>query len=383
MSQKITTIEHYILFDIDSASIGGAVVRHSKNARGDLVESKELFSVRKPITNGEPYSFERFFEKTITTLTSVADEVHLQALLPISQVYVNVSTPWMSSQKRVVHHAQKKPYTFTQELANAMVVESTDQTHHHTSSAYHDHTVELIDNRVIDVYAHGYPVRNPIGKELTEVDVHILASVMSATTKQAFTETIQSVFHHEPVYLSNTFVNYQTTLELLPDTNNSIIVDMSGEVTDVLVVRNDHLDHIGSLPVGLHHMVRSLADQLHVPYAKARSLLKLSPIQHLDDGYVASLIPAYTTAFKVWFTAFFDLLDEYAKHGILSNTIVLKADAQYVAWIQEQLLSYDQLQEHMHAGARPEIITLFQAHDTTCFHDKELGVFDTLIEESA
>ncbi|MFT6361310.1 MAG: hypothetical protein ACJA2Z_000289 [Candidatus Paceibacteria bacterium] len=382
MKNTITKIQHFILFDIDSSSVGATLVRHGKNSDSILIKREELFSLRKNITNGNEYPFDRFFDLTCATLRKVADEILLQSLIHIDTIYVNVSTPWMSAQKRVINYEKKKPFIFTKELADELVEKEIASSFDHNID-YAKHDVDLIDRRIVDVYANGYPTRNALGKEMSQVEIHTLTSVMSKKTKQTFSGILEQVFHRDVTFVSNTFINYQSAQTLLPDINNAIVVDLAGEVTDVLLVKDDHLLQVGSIPVGTHHIVRTLRDTLKISINKAHSLLRLRNDNHLDEAYADSLENALSQAFTLWFKEFFNLLDRYAQSGVLPHTIVLKADTQTLSWVEEQILKQDHLAEHMHAGSKIEIITLFNNKKNLAFHDAELGIFDAFLAEQA
>ncbi|MCA9352556.1 cell division FtsA domain-containing protein [Patescibacteria group bacterium] len=376
MSKKIATIEHVIVFDIDSTSVGASVVRCGKDVSGALLERNELFSLRKYITNGNEYPFERFFHQTLQTLKSVAQETQLHALVPVQKVLVNVAVPWSSVQKQIITYQKKKPFIVTEVLLDELLAQRTAGMFEHNRE-FIEHDVEVVDHRVLDVYGNGYPLRNAIGKEMSYLELHTLASVMSRETKQTFTKTVEAVFHQTPEFVSNTFVCYQGVQSYLPHVNNAIVVDISGEVTEVLVIRDDHLENMGSIPVGLHHMIRSLRDHLNVPIEKAHSLMRLDGDDYLDDHYKMSIETALHDAFGFWFKAFYNLLDQYARNGLLPHTIVLKSPQDTLEWCRVRILKEDRLKEHMHASGRIELITFNQPEKKS--DDIELALVSSVL----
>ena len=380
MSPKVNTTEHFILFDIDSASIGGGLVRYGKDTQGKILETQVLFSVRKNITDGNEYPFEKFFDQTIKTFKKVAEEVHLQSLVTIDGIYINVSVPWMSAQKRIIEYTKEKPFVLSQELLDELIQKEIEAPLHHNLE-YADHDVELIRRRTLDIYANGYRARNPIGKEMSDLRIHSLVSVISTTTKQKFYEVIEQVFHRTPQLVSNTFVNYQAMKLLLPTLDNAFIIDMSGEVTSVLVVKKDQLNHIGSIPLGTHHIVRSLRDTLGISIQKARSLIRLQSQGTLDATYEASLSKAMETAFRVWFKSFYALIDTYGQHGLLPRTMVFKTDNEHLRWCREYLLREDSLYEHMDTRGRVEMIVLSDRVPHEHSDDSELVILSQLIHQ--
>lgn len=372
MANKVATTQHHIVFDIDSATIAGGLFRYGYDAKNKCVETVELYSLRKSITTGDEYPFERFFKQALKTLAEVCHEVHLQSMIPLDGIYCNVGMPWMSAQKRVIKYRTKTPFIFTPELSDELI-EKEVVSSFSKNIDYANHDVELISRHTINTFGNGYPVRNPIGKEMKEVILHSLTSVMSSVTKQSFIDVIEKVFHRTPIFVSNTFVRYQELIKNLPDTNNAVVLDISGEVSEILVIHDDHLQHIGSLPVGLNSITRSLRDQLSIPLEKAKKIFHLYHEQKLDTDYSASISDAIHKAFRVWFKSFFDLIDEYAKQGLLPHTLVLRTHKSYMGWFEYMLLQEDMLQEHMHTEGAIEVMDSYHDESYATYGDYELA----------
>ena len=357
MSQKVSTTKHYALFDIDSTSISGAITRHEYSKKGDLLYVRELFSVREYITNGEEYPFDHFFDQTLKTLKYVLDCVHLEVLFPLDGIYTNISVPWMSAQKRIIHYTRKKDFTCDQKLIDNLEQKGINESLYYNID-YRDHKVELIDQRTLEIYGNGYPLRRPLGKIMHDLELHSLTSVMSFKTKQKIEEIFEKVFHQLPTFISNTFVSYFATKSLIPELNNAIVLDVSGEVTEILIIENDRLRNIGSIPIGEYGMVRLLRDELKIPLKKASSLFSLYHNGDLELEYSKEIEPFLRRSFRVWFRMFYNVIDKYAKYGLLPHTIVLRADPRVYAWLGEFILSEDTLREHMHTKGRVELINM-------------------------
>lgn len=379
MTKKISTTKNHIIFDIDSTTIGGGIFRYDYDSKGVLVGRRELFVVRKKITNGSNYSFDDFLNKTLKTLHDVASEVYLQSLITIDTIYCNVSAPWMSSQKRKVTYTKNKPFIFTADLEKKLV-EKELSISLKKNLDYAQHDVALIDRQTVNIYGNGYAARKPLGTSMTDVCIHSLVSVMSRDTKKLFEEAIEKVFHRDLVFVSNTFVSYQALRTRLPHTNDAIIMDISGELTEVLVVKKDNLVHIGSIPVGSNHVVRTLSTMLAVPYAKADHLLSAHQ-ESFDLEYISKIQQLIKKSFRVWFKEFFNLCDEYSKKGLLPGNIVLRCDPSYASWFDEMILGEDMLQEHIHTADRVNL-QHFDAviGDLKSNSDIELAVISDFIE---
>ncbi|MFT7327902.1 MAG: hypothetical protein ACI870_000073 [Crocinitomicaceae bacterium] len=383
MSKKITTKKNTIIFDIDSSSIGAALVQYGYTVNKKNISTIELCSVRKNITGGNKYSFEEFFKRTARTLDEVAQEIYLQSLVPLDEIVINVAVPWSSSQKRNLVYSSKKAFLFTHELSTKLIHQDSELSFD-INIDYAGHDVELIQRKNLEVYGNGYPMRNPIGKEVSDIEIHFLTSVMSSGTKNIFTDIIERVFHRTPRFISNTFVQYQELRVLLPHVDNAVIVDISGEVTEMIVVKEDNLLHIGSIPVGTQGIIRHLSDELHISPAKARTLVDL--YKNTGLGVESKETQnAIKKSFRYWFREFYTLLDDYSKQGLLPHVLIVNAHNEVRSWFEELLMAEDSLREHMHTQGRIELLHIpirsSDANTTHAFLDPALGIIAAYIEQ--
>lgn len=378
MEQKIATKKYSIIFDIDSTTIGGGVFEYTYDKKNVLINIRTLFSTRKKITNGSEHPFRDFFARTLRVLAEVSNEVYLQSLVDISSIYMNVSAPWMSAQKRVIYYAKKTDFVFTQELANSLI-DKEMKSEFSKNSDFKGHSVELIDRKTIDVYANGYPTRNPLGKTMNDVVLHSLTSVMSTTTKDAFEEVIERVFNQKPEMISNTFMSYQSVKSFLPDENDAIVIDMSGEISEILIIKNDHLTHLGTIPVGIHAIVRSLRDTLSVSLEKAWNLVQLVETRYLEENYTKSQQSAFEKAWMVYLKPLYGILDSFAKEGLLPSTIILKTHKEFKHWIEEKFLESDYLTEHTTGRFGVVHFDIDSKTDLDSMDDDELSVIASYI----
>lgn len=375
MASKNLTKKYYVIFDIDSTTIGGGVFEFSYNQKGAFVDLREHFSVRKNITSGKEYPFGDFFARTTKVFKEVADKLYLESRVTIDEIYINVGAPWMSAQKRSVHYKKKTPFILTQERADALIQKELDE-QFSKNTDFKDHQVELIDRKTIDVHANGYPVRNPIGKTMSDVVMYSLTSVMSKDTKQSFQNIIEEVFHRSATMTSNTFVTYEATRRFLPNTNNAIVIDISGEISEVTVIKHDHVSHLGTIPVGIHSIVRNLRDTLGISLEKAWSIVPLVSGNHVNEDTRINYERALDTAFTGYLKNLYAFLELCSREGLLPSTIVLKTHKEFKYWFEEKLLQSDELIEvvknssleliHLDASAR--------SASTELSNDDELAV---------
>ena len=355
MTTKKEQLHTSIIFDIDSASVGVAVVGYKE---GKTIPIREYYSARTELDTH--LSFEDFFARTLRVFQEVANEALIHSPADIDSIYVAMGTPWVSSQKRTAHYKRKKPFVLNKELAEEIIKKEIKDPLSKNLD-YHEHRdLRIFERRSIDIYVNGYPTLKPFDekREVSDVDIHSLTSVISGTTKEAFVHTIQRVFHREPQCISNTFVLYQALRTFIPNENSAMILDLGGTNTQMYVVHDDHLQDIASFPVGREHLIEDLATRLAVGKGKARSLVRLYTQEMLDEEYQAQLSLVMDAVYRNWMRAWYELCDELSMKKLLPSTICLVAPADTVEWLRYHLLKSDELSEHIHTGKLPRVINL-------------------------
>ena len=354
MAANNKQLHNSVIFEIDSASVAGAVFEYGSDT---ALPHTEHFSVRKPLDTHK--TFESFFAHTLKVFEQVANEV-LMHTSRIDSIYVSLGTPWMSSQKRVVHFKKDKAFKVTEQLVHDLIEKEISEPLTKNLDYRHHSELEIFERRTTDIYLNGYPTLNPYRNHpgVTDLAIHSLTSVISRTTKEAFTHVIERVFHREPKLISNTFVLYQSVRSFVTHEDNVTVVDLGGTNTQVCIIENDHLREIASFPVGEQHLVEQLAEQASVPVQKARSLLKLYTEQSLDPQYQEELSQLMKSVYRTWLASWYEVATKLSAKKLLPPTICLLASSTMSSWMRFHLLQTDELHEHFPLRKSPEIIEL-------------------------
>jgi len=357
MNKKPETIKNNLIFDIDSSTVGVGLFEFGYDIRGQCIHVRELATIRESITDGRLYPFEEFWQRAQSTLRKVAEKIHLQSLIPLGNIYCNVSSPWASAQKRTIKYSKNKPFILTQKLADQLIEKELASSLKNNLD-YHNHDVDFIDRKTIAARSNGYSVRNPISKEMSDLEIDSLVTVVSTKTKKVFEHVIEKVFHRTPLFTSNIFIAYNNVQKTLPHQNDAIVVDVSGEMTEVIIIKNDHLSLIGTLPVGINHLLRDTSSYVGDSLAKTQKNIQLLFNSNLEKEYELKIKKALNHSYKKWLKEFYGFCDEASKQGSLPNTIVMKTYDKSMHWFESMLLQSDELSEHLHARARIEVIHL-------------------------
>ena len=359
MKKDIT--QHHILFDIDSSSIGVVVFEVSQNEKTKQKKHNIIFSTRNTIEVGTNVDAGFFLEKTLSVFHKTATQAHKESGNIIADIFINVSAPWASSQKRIIHFEKNKEFIFTQKIADTMIRDEIKEVLHRTIDFKNYKNLEMIERKTIDFYQNGYPTKKPFGKKIQDADIHSLVSVMSTEVKEQFIHVIERVFHVDEVeFISNIFMSYRSLLSLYPHENNLVHFDMSAKITEILVIVNDHLYRIGTIPVGSDYIVGTLAEKLNIPFVKAESLIVMYQQNALDNKYRNTIEHVMEKTFMSWFKHFYNFLDEVSAEEITPSTLSILAPDFMQGWLTEWILKTGDITEHIHAHKKISLLNIKQ-----------------------
>lgn len=355
---KQNSTQHYIIFDIDSDSIAALVFEKVLDKKTRKYIYAQVFTTRKNILNKDTSDFKKFYSKTLKVFEQVAIDAHKYSGNDIADIYINISAPWISSQKRILHYEKGTEFTFTKEIEEKIITKELGESLKHTQDFKDFNDLNLVERKTLDIYANGYPSRNPYGSLVTDIDIHSLVSVMSSDTKQDFNHVIERNFHRDAVFFSNVYMAYQSLVKLFPHENDILVMDISGENTEITIIVDDHLQKTGVVSMGLRGIVRHLATVLAIPETKAESLIIMYQDNNLTDTYKKSIETAMKQSFMLWFKELYSFLDDVSAENAIPSTVMLLAPEEYQNWFNEWLLKTDEFAAHIHARKQISLLDI-------------------------
>jgi len=92
--------ELVLVFNIGSSSVSGALFRAQSSGI-----PKIIFSAKEPVLVEKKIDIDRFLLLTIQSLQIVVDKIYKAGLGAPSRIFCVLSSPWYTSQTRVISHA--------------------------------------------------------------------------------------------------------------------------------------------------------------------------------------------------------------------------------------------------------------------------------------
>ena len=287
--------EHLVvLIDIGSASVGGALILINKKSNPKIV-----YSVRRDMAFQKKLDFDRFHSSMLESLVYVVGDLeknglphlkftHLGSLTP-EKVECTFSSPWFASQTRIIKQKDNKEIKITEDYLEKIIEKEVNifKESKEVEVKIRDTDTLVIEKQTQQILLNGYETQNPYGKIAKEIEIALLISVALNDVVKDVTGKIMKVFSVENISF-NTFpsVFFNIVRSELSAPDEFILVDISGELTDVSVVRNNVLINTSTFPAGKKNIIRELSKKLKTSTEDALSQLRIMDEGRMEDAQV-------------------------------------------------------------------------------------------------
>ncbi len=270
------------VFDIGGGSVSALLLT------GDS-ERRIFWHSSLPLSFGRHENFQAFTSETFGLLDTLADRLRTIEPGPVGAVHCLLSSPWHIAEARRTDIIDIEPSG----LVESSLARLSDQAlARHISRHSSDGFVPVpLDNVIMLAELDGKSVQNLRRQPGKNLIVHHFLSSTDQKIKRRLSERLQSKFYHQtPQFHSNLLSTWSVIREAWPETEDFIILDVSGELTDLSVVRCGVIFDIASFPIGKYTIARRLAaksgESPLTTYAalklRAENLLHEAEREHFD-----------------------------------------------------------------------------------------------------
>ncbi len=324
-----------IIFDIESASIGGAVVSFDKKV------PHISYSTRTQLPFQEVADEKRLLTQIEEVLTSVASDLQKNGLLTkdgksiaVKEIVCVLSSLWSNTQTTNVSFENKEKFKVTNRIMDDLLAKI-----HASDKKIARKSTVTIEKKVINSLLNGYPTEAPLGKEVTRINITFLESTVSNALHAKMSEIMHSTFNPDIplVFRSFTLVAFSVTRDLFNTTKNFMLIDVTGEITEIAVVRNSILEDMLSFPYGKNTIVRDVAK-------KTKSIPEdiLTRIKIMSSGNELEVKEEFFEAEKKWTEMFGRACDELSSEiNPLPRDVFLVVDNNYKNWFRSMIERVD------------------------------------------
>ena len=175
----------------------------------------------------------------------------------------------------------------------------------------------------------GYTLDVAVGKTTKNFD----ASLYMSSVHNIFLKNIVDTVHkHTHIDLKNihihTFplITFSVLRDMFTKESDFLFMDISSEITDITLVKDDIIDRTVSIPSGKNFLVRQISKNLNVSSEIAESTLKLYMDKKLDEQNLVKVSEILTLVEKEWSIYLENALMEISPEMMLPSTLFLTVD---------------------------------------------------------
>lgn len=311
------------LIDVGSYSLGGAYAVLSKNNAPHI-----CYSTRIPLPVHEdatPRALLRTLEEGLQKLTSKLEHEGAAALARscgvrhVDDVVVSVGSPWQRTQLR--SHTER--YPDGKRISESDIEQAKEKIE--GALGIDPATSMLVDHSIIEVLINGYQTAKPFGKRARRMSVLGLASVIPISVHDKITNHLSKTFHIKPIKMQSTpALSYVVLRDLFAHEPDFLAAIVTGEATDLLLVKKGVLTGVATALEGVHSVTRAVSNACKsVPSEEIPNMITSGM---LHPNTVEEVKGAEREAKNVWANAVIASLADLARKYALPQTFFILSD---------------------------------------------------------
>ena len=333
------------IIDIGSASVGGAIVELPKtNINQKKVCPIIKYSLREPITLTDQIGFKTFIKEIFEALDKILEKIKAEKS-SFDECLVFLSSPFYLSQTKIIRVKKNEPFLVTKKFVDQLLAEENHKLLQNHPRLYPDllaDTTAVLENIIMQSKLNGYETSNIHNRKTNDL---ILAQYLSIVSKQLadkFNELIRRRLKVKKISFCSLALGVSSIVRDIGGHRNFLILDVSGELTDLIIATDGYLAENISFPHGRNFIIRGLAERLSASKETAYSELKMYKMGQLDENRKEKIKSALDDLKKDWLIGLAKALNTAMESIILPKLAFIVGDdvlAEIFAdWMADQSL---------------------------------------------
>jgi hypothetical protein len=233
-----------VLIDADSGSVGGAYAHFATGKPPRIYFTARL---RIDTTGERPTAADML--KTFSALTDTLVTAGAPILQRetgsghIDQVFLSVGSPWQKTAVSVctIEDKNGKEFVFTNNMIGDVRVPPKEP------------GMVAMETMIIATLLNGYETSHPFGKRAKRADLITLSSSIDEKVLSAIQTILKRAYHtHNITCTTFASLSYAVLRDMYPHEKDFIVIDFSGDTTDLAFVKGNLLVDVISVPLGTH-----------------------------------------------------------------------------------------------------------------------------------
>ncbi len=343
------------VFDIGSSSVGGALFWMQKSGVPKIV-----FSVREPIILEEKFKVDRFLSLAVKSLEIVLDKVSKAGLGAPAEVFCVLSSPYHTSQIRIIRFKKNTPFTFTSSLADDLIQKESSlfEKEHLVEYADAGGKVRVIELKNIKTMLNGYATSKPLNQKAKELEMTIFISISPEQILEKIEEVMHQHFNFRNIkFFSILLASFTVVRDLFIDQKNFLLIDIGGEMTDISMIKKNVLQESVSFPTGQNFIIRGIAAALGCTIDEAKSFIFIQKDRHASAPTSKKLEPIINKLKTEWLLKFQESLATLSNDISIPSVVFVTVDPDLAGFFS-RIIEAEQFSQYILTEAKFKVVFL-------------------------
>ena len=307
-----------LTLDIGSASLEATLSVQERS------EEKIIFSSKVPIPVQEESLIESLLYHTHKSLRDIMKEISLAHVPRPNQVVCVLSSPWYISELRSINLSKETDFLFNQKLADNLLQKEAILFKEERFSDYGDMQKGIlctIESKIIKTSLNGYDTSVPFGQKARELAMDIFISLGIRKNMVQIEGLVKKFFPETKVkFFSLPFVFFSSLREMHPG-EDFLLISVGGEVTDILVTKEDKISSLASFPTGSGSLVRKISQYCGCSFSESLPLFSFVLSGHASNQLNRNMQKAVQYFKEEWISSLEDTIDS-SSHGVKVPSLI-------------------------------------------------------------
>lgn len=339
---KKNSNKYSLVFNIGSGSVSGGIIKFTEK-----VGENVIYFTKENIPFQQEVSVPRHLDLMKSTLITLANKIQTEGIkklitknknkISFDRVFYIFSSPWCISQTKTIRVKESKPFKVTESYLNKIIDEQE-----HKFQAEIAGFGSIIEKKIIQIKANGYIVNDINNKTIKDLEISVFFTVVPEKILNVIEKAVSKTFNINNVWChSFPLAAFSVIRNLFPQNEDFIFMDISEEITDISIIKDNIIVSNASIPLGRNHFVRNLSRVLKVSKEIADSMIKIHCAKDHDQLASLRLSMSMDDAAKEWLNKIFETLDSLKNEIYVPESIFLITTSDLIPFLKEKLEKHD------------------------------------------
>jgi len=328
------------ILDIGTGSVSAAIVAVTTDKNHPPLQL--IAHTQAEIKSPGQFDYDRFNHEVTKAIHDSLNSLLKESRLVPEEYVCFLASPYVVTQTKLIDYATEQPEVFTKKILDGLSRRTITDFKEICSDQMGE--LAILDNQVMKIKLDGYEMVRPFGLRASQVSIAQFLSASPVRALEKLKHDIIAVSHHDRIsFHSSQFAAWHSLRNLLSGDDRFIAIDVSGELSDVLVSSDGILEEQASFPYGLKAIIRDLAVTLGTVPAEASSLLTLFLNGHLHNESKRRVEQALIIVRDRWIGNVLTTLELTLGGKVVPETLLITGDtiaeSLFIGWLKSEHFS--------------------------------------------